>query len=360
MFHTDNDKKKKFLIYVAYVTVIAALSYFILKFCFAYLLPFILGTGIAFLVQNPASKLSSKIKIKQGTASLFLVIFIYVVLFGILFLILYRFYFFLLDTVEKIPHLIGEISGDFTELVGKIESLSGKYLDNYSGFLMGTLNNVFESSSTKISEMISSFLKDFATAMPGFFFSTFVAIITGCYIAKDIDSLKGNLRFALKPHYINNLKKIWIITTDNVLKLIRGYFVLSAITFLLLSVGFYFIGVQNAIQTAIMVSIVDLLPVFGCGAVLLPWAIISIFNGNKILAIGLIILYLLVAAFRNISEPKIIGKQVGIHPLLTLVSMFLGLKIFGFLGVFILPLIVTVAYHFISAKVTEEIPPHSM
>ncbi len=336
------------------MSVITALAYFIIKFCLAYLLPFIVGTAIAFLVQNPAAKLSKKLKITRGTTSLCLVVFVYILLLAVVFLIFYRFYYFAVGFSQKAPELLNQVTQTVTKITQSIENFAGKMSGSSGDYISKTLADVLQSGAVKVTEIISSFLSSFVKALPGVLLSIFAAVITGCYIAKDIDSLKENLYFALKPEYLIALKKIWQITVNNVLGLLKGYIILSAITFVELSAGFFILKVNGAFRLALLTAFVDLLPVFGCGTVLVPWAIISAFKGNALRAVGLVVIYLLITAARNIIEPKIIGKQVGIHPLLTLVSMFLGLKIFGFLGLLILPLIVTVVYHFSSAKVTEQ------
>ena len=346
---TDNDKKKKFLIYVAFVTVIAALTYFVIKFCLAYLLPFIIGTAIAFLVQKPAATLSGKMNIRQGTASLCLVIGVYILLLVAVFLIINRIYGFAVSFTQKAPELLSKVTLIVTKITSSVEGFTGKMSGGSGDFVSKTLGDILQSAAVKVSGIISSFLSGFVTALPGMVLSIFAAVITGCYIAKDIDALKQNLYFALKPEYMKTLKKIWCITVNNVFGLFKGYLLLTLITFIELSVGFFILRVNGAFRAAFLTAVVDLLPVFGCGTVLIPWAIISAFKGSTLRAVGLVVIYLIITAVRNILEPKIIGKQVGLHPLITLISMFLGLKIFGLSGLVFLPLIVTVAY-----KVTEQ------
>ena len=120
--------------------------------------------------------------------------------------------------------------------------------------------------------------------------------------------------------------------------MLKGYLALMFLTFIELSVGLLILGQSNAVLLAAIISVIDILPVLGTGAIVIPWAVISLFTGNIWKAIGLILLYIVITVIRNFSEPKIIGKQVGLHPLLTLLSMFCGLKLLGILGLFLCPL----------------------
>ena len=110
------------------------------------------------------------------------------------------------------------------------------------------------------------------------------------------------------------------------------------ITFVELSLGFLLIGQKNAILLGAIICVIDVLPVLGTGAVVIPWALISLFTGNIWKAIGLILIYIIITIVRNFLEPKVIGNQVGLHPLITLLSMFCGLKLLGIIGLFGFPL----------------------
>lgn len=75
---------------------------------------------------------------------------------------------------------------------------------------------------------------------------------------------------------------------------------------------------------------------------MLPWILISFLNNQVKTGVGLLILYLVITVIRNIIEPKIVGKQIGLHPLLMLMCMYLGARLFGFLGIFILPILILI------------------
>ncbi|MBR7060171.1 MAG: AI-2E family transporter, partial [Eubacterium sp.] len=94
------------------------------------------------------------------------------------------------------------------------------------------------------------------------------------------------------------------------------------------------------ILIAALIAIFDILPVAGSGGILVPWALISLVMGNFKQAIGLIIIYIVITLIRQYIEPKIVGDTLGVHPLVTLMGLYFGLKLFGFLGMFIVPLTV--------------------
>lgn len=114
------------------------------------------------------------------------------------------------------------------------------------------------------------------------------------------------------------------------------------LTFLELTIGLYVLGIENALVIAFLIAIFDVLPVLGTGGIMIPWILICFLNNQIKTCVGLLILYLVITVIRNIIEPKIVGKQIGLHPLLMLLCMYLGAKLFGFLGIFILPILILI------------------
>ena len=129
--------------------------------------------------------------------------------------------------------------------------------------------------------------------------------------------------------------------------MLGGYFVLALITLGELFAGLMILGVKNAFLISLVTAAIDILPVLGVGAVLLPWGILSIVSGNSFLGVGILVLYGIITLARNFLEPKIVGNRTGINPLFILLAMFLGLKLIGAAGIIILPvtLIVVVKYY---------------
>jgi predicted PurR-regulated permease PerM len=125
-------------------------------------------------------------------------------------------------------------------------------------------------------------------------------------------------------------------------KFIRAYSAIISITFLELSIGFWILGIPNPFLFGVLIAIVDVMPILGTGAILLPWAIISLVIGNTKIGVGLLLLYVLITAVRQTIEPKIVGQQIGLHPILTLILMYVGAQLMGVLGLLILPIIATI------------------
>ncbi len=107
-------------------------------------------------------------------------------------------------------------------------------------------------------------------------------------------------------------------------------------------IGLSILQVPYAVLLSILIVFVDVLPILGTGSVLVPWAVISFFQENQFLGIGLILLFIVITVVRRILEPKVFSSNMGISPLAALISLFVGFKILGFIGFFVGPAIVIV------------------
>lgn len=128
--------------------------------------------------------------------------------------------------------------------------------------------------------------------------------------------------------------------------MLRAYGIIMFITFCELFLGLSIlnlIGVMNngyVFMIAIAIAVFDILPVAGSGGILIPWAVVSLILGSYPKAIGLIVIYVVITVIRQYIEPKIVGSSLGVHPIVTLAGLYFGLKLFGFMGMFIIPLTV--------------------
>ena len=118
-----------------------------------------------------------------------------------------------------------------------------------------------------------------------------------------------------------------------------------SITFVELSIGFSIIGIDNAILIALCIAIFDILPVLGTGGVVIPWIVVNLVLGNFGMAASLTVLYIIVTFIRNVIEPKIVGSQLGLHPIVTLSSMFAGVQMLGAIGLFGFPIGLSLLVH---------------
>jgi sporulation integral membrane protein YtvI len=118
---------------------------------------------------------------------------------------------------------------------------------------------------------------------------------------------------------------------------VKAVLILMAVTFIGVSFGLLIIGVDYAILMGLIVGLAEAIPIFGTGIVMVPWILWNFIIGDTFIGIGLLVIFILGVVIRQIIEPKIVGDKLGLHPLVTLLAMYIGLEIFGFIGLFVGP-----------------------
>lgn len=340
------NQKKDFLINLLFYTACIFVICFSFKFMTAYLLPFLIGLITAYSVQKPAFYISGKLKIKKQLCAAVLSVMLYFIIVLLLFLI----FWFVFSKINVIIEYVLKQIGTFKSYTEKINGFTDKFSHTFDKDTVSALEKVFEDAVTNTGTKITDFISKTATLLikriPAIFVSVIVTVVATCYISKDYDKLKKFLKGFVKEKTYNTAVEIKNIFTDCILKFIFGYFLIMLITFVELLIGFFALGVDNYVLTAAAVSLIDILPVLGTGTVLLPWSFLLFLQGDVKLAVGMIVLYIVISVIRNFTEPKIIGKQIGINPLFTLLFMFLGLKLAGLTGMIFLPISLIVGYTF--------------
>ena len=174
--------------------------------------------------------------------------------------------------------------------------------------------------------------------MPGLFLNIVITIIVTFFLAIDFPKVTGFLLRQLPERGKQGLEEVRGYVVGTLLKCLVSYALILCITFAELSIGLTVLKVPGAVLIAACIAVFDILPVLGTGGIMIPWGIICLIMGKWVLGVGLLILYVIITVIRNIIEPKLVGYQVGLHPVVTLLSMLLGLQFFGLIGLFGFPI----------------------
>ena len=346
----NTDEKRKFLISYAYFAVIIATGLFLLKYAVKLILPFLISFGVSFLIQPLVRTLNKRYRISKKFSGVFLVTSILFIIGLLVFFIVNRLVFevrelmaFINDEPQAINGVIEDFFGFFEELRSKIPILNTRnkayFNDIFGGldtFITDFLKNFASSLTAKFSEILSGFVKK----LPDVAFFTVITVVSSFYISADFSGIVGTLTKKLSKKHVTMLKSAKARITNTLMRYLRAYVVIWFITFTELFVGFSVIRIEYSFTLAVIISILDILPVLGVGTVLIPWSAFLLIQKNYYTGIALLILYLTILLLRQIMEPKIVGNSIGLSPLLTLFSMYVGYKIAGIVGILSAPLFV--------------------
>lgn len=337
-------EKKKFIINFTYFFIWCAIVYLILKVAAVYLLPFIIGIIIAYAVQKPSELLSKKTNLKKENFAAILSVLVFI---SVIILIAVLGW-FLYNQFSSFIGLFMVRSASFKNYIEQAYEWLQRLFRSIDGEFDGTLNKLtndtVSSFINKLGVILSNTTTTFIKKLPTIIISSVVTVVATCYISKEYGNLIKFIKGFLNDKIIKKIVDIRNIFTECFFKFLVGYFWLFMITCLELSIGFLILKIEHFIVIAFLISLLDLLPIIGTGAVLLPWAAFSFFENDYKLGFGLVILYFIVTVLRNFIEPKIIGHQIGVNPLFTLLFVFLGFRLGGFFGMLILPIAITVLF----------------
>lgn len=195
----------------------------------------------------------------------------------------------------------------------------------------------FRAMLIRLSEGMTAAVGSFLRLLPSLALSLLVFVISCFYFAVDFESVcRGAIR-CLPASLVKHLPLWRARVGEGMRRYVRAYFLLFLLTLAELIVGFLALGVDYWLLLAFLTAVLDVLPVLGVGTVLLPFALLSFATGNTLRGAGLLALYVVITVVRQIAEPHMVGKSLGLHPVLMLISFYAGLKLFGVLGVFVGP-----------------------
>ncbi|GAA6299513.1 sporulation integral membrane protein YtvI [Eisenbergiella tayi] len=311
--------------------------------------PFVIAFVIAYLLKRPVIFLSRKLHLPRKPAAVLLVLVFYSTIGLLISLLGIRAFSTTRDLVMNLPQIYAaHVEPVLTDIFGNVE----QGLKKMDPSLVSTLEDLFNQFIQSIGQMVSSLsmsamgtISGVASSLPGLFIKLLLMIISTFFIAADYELLTGFFLKQLdgKSKQIFLQVKKYVVGTLFVC--IRSYALIMTITFIELSVGLSIIGVKNSILIAFLISVFDILPVLGTGGIMIPWTIIAALTGDYSLSIGLLIVYLIITVIRNIIEPKIVGSQIGLHPVVTLASMFVGVQLLGVVGLFGFPISLSLLRH---------------
>lgn len=338
------EKYKKIAFWALCVVILVVLGYIFFEYVLEILFPFIVAFLIVAMARPLINKLHRKTKIPKPVVSVFvlsMIILAGLAVIGVVGVITVN---QIIDMSEDLIASLSSEKGYITDLFDIIDSFEER-IPFVSGFLKEgqTLSSLVSElvldGAKNISVSLTSALGRFISALPNIVVTVIVLVLSLYYFAKDYDKI-GDRVFDFLP---KRLGKVILIFKNDVLhvvtKYLKSYFILFILCFAELFSGFLIINQKNAFVLSLIISIVDILPILGAGTVLVPWGIVMLILGNYKLAIGLFVLAGVTYFSRQILEPKILSAQMNVHPLITLFAMFLGLKIAGFLGLIIAPIV---------------------
>lgn len=330
------EKLEWFVLILIAIALGGGLLLVAVRFILPVILPFLIAWAVAFAVRSPSKKVAKRLKISERAVRPVIAILSASTLLFAIALILKRLINLLWNTLTE----IGEGNNPIYDFIYALDegrlSLFGKHVPTELAAKMSdAFGELISSALSRLADGITSF----ASGVPKAMFFIVVTLIAIIYFAIDLDKINTRVRRLVPKSFAERLSSIRKRAFGLGVSCLKSYSIIFLITLAVMLVGLLIMGVKSAFVVSFVVAFLDLLPVIGVGTVLVPWSIFGFATGNHFIGIGMLVLFLVHTVIRELLEPKILGKNLGIHPILSLVLIYAGYAFFGFFGLVIAPIV---------------------
>ncbi|MDP4097921.1 sporulation integral membrane protein YtvI [Paenibacillus sp. P96] len=231
---------------------------------------------------------------------------------------------------EFIQHTFVQAEGLFRQLPPETTNGIGTFMENVSSYALSLVNT------------LSAGVLSFAKEIPNMFIFFIVFCVAVFLFSFSLDTMRASVLSFFEEKSRDQVSDVLVSLKKSIFGFLRAQIILCLLTYVETLIGLLILGVDYPLAIALLVMVVDLLPILGVGSVLVPWAVYLFITGDIFTGIGLLILFIVITVLRRVIEPKVIGDAVGIGALPALVSLYVGFKLVGVIGFFIGPLVIII------------------
>ncbi len=302
------------------------------KFLVPALLPLVLGVILAFVLE-PLVRYLSGLGIGRGASSLIAVLLILSLLFFVLSFSVTRIGIELGDLYAELP----KHRDEFNRVVAQIVRVAG----DISQQLPEPIARALQDQWNRLADLLAALVTGaggLVKGVPRFSALTVFTFFSAYFVLRDRESIEAFLGSLVPSESKNSFQRMETDILGGVAGFIRAQLALVLLTMMVNVIGLTLMGINYAVAVGLLLAVLDLLPVVGPGLVYVPWILYHVLSGSPGIAVGLGILYGGVSILRQIAQTHLVGREMGLHPLVTLTSLYIGFRIFGPMGLVYGPL----------------------
>ena len=332
-------KAKRLLLFSSVFLLALGVLVLFFKYLFLPLLPFTTALLISWPVLYFADLLNKKTKIHKKVWTLILLLLFTALFFAFASFCVSK----LIGELYRLVGGEGELITNLSNAYDDVLSFLAKHFPKLTGRIAdsGFENRLYDFISAQSGE-ISLFLARAAIGLPGVVFFAIVTFLASYYFACDNRRIKDRISAFLPDVWDKRLRRLFRAAKKSFVSYLRAGGYMMLLTFFEVLIGLILLRVSYPILLALLVSALDFLPVLGTGVILAPMGAVALIRGDLFTGFGLIMLWGVTTLVRQLVEPKIVGKSLGIHPLFSLFSCYVGFKLLGAAGLILLPIVFSV------------------
>ena len=315
--------------------IVLLLCVFLLPRCIYFFMPFVIGWIISLIASPVVRFFEEKLKVRRKGASVIVIVAVLAAVISLVYAVCSKLIQEGIGFINELPMLWEGVKAEFVQ-VGA--NLQGVY-DRLPADMQNTLSNIGIEMSSYFSDMMEDAgtptfeaVGNVARQIPDIFLGTIMCILSAYFFVAD----KSYMSDAMQKYVPDSVRYRFDLVRRSLRKAVGGYFKaqlkIEFWVYILLVIGLLMLQVRYALLVALGIAFMDLLPVFGTGTIMIPWAIIEILGRNYTMAVGLLIVWCVGQLVRQMIQPKIVGDSMGLNAIPTLFLLFIGYKVAGVLG----------------------------
>lgn len=336
MQKSGSTKYVKAVLNLLTAVVLLLLVIFVLPRLLGFFMPFVVGWIIA-MIANPLVRFfEQKIKIRRKAGSAIVIV-------AVLALVVCLGYLVIARLISEGAGFIADLPDIWKGLERDLNQVGANLTDFYARFPLEIRENL-----SVISEKLVQYIGDainglsaptvtavgnFAKNIPSILIGTIMCLLSSYFFVAE----KDNVGKFLRKYLPESFREKWKVLSTSLAGAVGGYFKaqckIEIWIYLILMIGLWILKVDYALLIALLIAVLDFLPIFGTGAVLWPWAVIELLAGDYRMALSLMIIWGVAQLLRQIIQPKIVGDSIGMPPIPTLFLLFIGYKVGSVVGI---------------------------
>ncbi len=325
--------------------VVLLLLFFALPPLISLFMPFVLAVLMAWLLNPLIRWVQRRMKISRQILSFLLIVLSFAVVGGFLFWLFY-------SVGSEVVSLVANwdsVGAALSEMLETVAVYSDRLVallpDELEQWLDGTYAELIAWLQNVAPELLAGLGKgagNIAMQVPSWGIAFAVFVVAAYFFTADYPRIRAMVTERMSTgvrDFLSRVKKVAVAAFGGY---VRAQLILSLVVFVILLLGFSITGQSYAFLLAFILAVMDFIPIIGSGTAIVPWTIISVLMGNYRKAIELAVIWGIIAVFRRLAEPKVVGDQTGLSPILSLVSIYVGMRLAGVLGMIFGPVILLI------------------
>ena len=325
------------------------ICFYLVVFLFPLFAPFFIAGIIAWMMEplvRLLRKIMGKFKFKNSVSTFLAMVLVYGVVSIVSIMLLRTIISELISLARSMPNIVRTISAEVRELVQTLT-------ENYAEYLPENFNTLIDTSLGELTKSLTSFATTILTnatgktlttafSLPEIILSVVLTIMGSFYLSYDKERIFAFFKRAFSKQVTDGAVSLKNNVLKSVFGQVKSQLLVSLLITIVVTVGLIVMRRPYGLVMGLLIGIGDALPVIGAGLFLITWSALAFIGGLPAIGVGMLVLYLLVILVRQVFEPRIVGKNLGLYPLATMMSLYAGFKLMGVLGMLVGPIILNV------------------